>query len=491
PVPPSPDPPSPLPPYSRKPTSTFSTPFPPSTLEPTLLDSFPPALLPPPVPSFLLLNAALGKVTFASSIFGINIRRFGPQRAADGVISATGVDIFRSADMDTSPWLSIDLGSLFSVSRVMFYNRRDCCGYLGAGLEFRIGGALVSNTVTMSQIPFNQLVYKTTGSISTGAVITIELEPPVVGRYVTVQAVARGSRQQQLQVAELKVYASPAGMVRTTYLGWSWMSSRLWLGGISSNGSVLSIDDDVPASSIVDCSLMQYGAGYGNDSIVLSIRTERNEGSCCHACFTESNCVHWDYIARSQTCLLRPALAPEVLYVRQDDDRVLGTRNGVSTYIGHPNLPEGFKADNEAMWISSVPTAFVQFGHQHMWSSWQPTTFYRTFWVSQEQLLVVAEQANTNATAAGNVTIIHASTTTGTLMLIADDLAIVHLNGQEVGRTALFPGQSVMQVSGLRIGHNLIELQCQGTSGPPLVVASLVGPRGVVLLHTDHAWNWM
>ncbi|GIL60008.1 hypothetical protein Vafri_14647 [Volvox africanus] len=131
------------------------------------------------------------------------------------------------------------------------------------------------------------------------------------------------------------------------------------------------------------------------------------------------------------------------------------------------------------MWISSVPTAFVQFGHQHMWSSWQSTTFYRTFWVAQEQLVV--EQAN--ATAAANATT--------TLTLIADDMAIVRVNGQEVGKTVLFPRQSSLQVSELRTGHNLIELQCQGTEGPPSVVASLVGPRGSVLLQTDHTWNWL
>ncbi|GLI65102.1 hypothetical protein VaNZ11_008507, partial [Volvox africanus] len=49
-------------------------------------------------------TTAAGKITFASSISGNNIRHFGPQRAADASTSAAWVDISRSADFDNAPF---------------------------------------------------------------------------------------------------------------------------------------------------------------------------------------------------------------------------------------------------------------------------------------------------------------------------------------------------------------------------------------------------
>ncbi|EFJ40735.1 hypothetical protein VOLCADRAFT_99428 [Volvox carteri f. nagariensis] len=136
----------------------------------------------------------------------------------------------------------------------------------------------------------------------------------------------------------------------------------------------------------------------------------------------------------------------------------------------------------QVRWISSLPTAFVPFGQRVIASAWQSTTFYRTFWLSAEQL------QQQQAALGGVVT-----TPVLNLTIIADDLATAFVNGQEVGRTAVFPERSVLQVSNLRPGPNLVVLHCNSTGGPAVVAASLAfgGPDGSVLLQTDHTWNWL
>ncbi|EFJ40737.1 hypothetical protein VOLCADRAFT_99432 [Volvox carteri f. nagariensis] len=301
---------------------------------------------------------------------------------------------------------------LFAISRIVLYNRRDCCGEQLVNAEIRVGGALVSNSLTAAQINLNQLVRRVAGASTSGAIITVELRPPVTGRYITLQNFGNNAtaRAASLQVAELQ----------------------------------------------------QHGAGYGNSALVLATSTQPDAGACCQACFSRVDCIHWDYTPSSHTCHLRPDSGPR-LDIQMDGDRVTGSRN-------------------EVRWISSLPTAFVPFGQRVIASAWQSTTFYRTFWLSAEQL------QQQQAALGGVVT-----TPVLNLTIIADDLATAFVNGQEVGRTAVFPERSVLQVSNLRPGPNLVVLHCNSTGGLPVVAASLAfgGPDGSVLLQTDHTWNWL
>ncbi|EFJ40734.1 hypothetical protein VOLCADRAFT_99427 [Volvox carteri f. nagariensis] len=279
--------------------------------------------------------------------------------------------------------LAASYQGLFTISRIVLYNRRDCCGEQLVNAEIRVGGALVSNSLTAAQINLNQLVRRVAGASTIGAIITVQLRPPVTGRYITLQNFGNNAtaRAASLQVAELQVYGTPAGMVRTANPSSMWMGSRwLWLGGVSSSSSV------------------------------------------------------------SQS------------------------------------------SSADVRWISSLPTAFVPFGQRVIASAWQSTTFYRTFWLSAEQL------QQQQAALGGVVT-----TPVLNLTIIADDLATAFVNGQEVGRTAMFPERSVLQVSNLQPGPNLVVLHCNSTGGLPVVAASLAfgGPDGSVLLQTDHTWNWL
>ncbi|GLC64921.1 hypothetical protein PLESTF_000222000 [Pleodorina starrii] len=217
-TPPGPSPPSPPPPPPRPPS-----PSPPS----------PQPRPPPPPPPPPARNLATGKITYASSIASGNINSNGPQFATDGFIPDTGQKIFRSDTNDVNPWLCVDLGGLFTISQIVYYNRRDCCGERVVFAEFRIGGALVANNLSALQITLNELVFKMTGPSSTGAVVTINVNPPVSGRFVTMQNFG-DSTLPQLHIAELQVYGTTVAMARTSYERHLWAAARLWMGRAAS-----------------------------------------------------------------------------------------------------------------------------------------------------------------------------------------------------------------------------------------------------------------
>ncbi|GLC66226.1 hypothetical protein PLESTF_000401200 [Pleodorina starrii] len=238
------------------------------------------------------------------------------------------------------------------------------------------------------------------GPSSTASVLTIDLEPPVTGRYITLQNFGNASAVSELQISELQVYGIPAGMVRSTFLQPGWITSRLWLGW-SSN---------------------------------ISPRK--------HSPFS-----------------------------------------GVSTYVTHPRYSSasagsGFATDTYARWISSLPTAFVPFGNRVLASAWVYTSFYKT--------LLAPPAAGVDP-----ITGQQPSTLLVTLTVVADDEAVVLVNGLQVGQTTGSLVQTILQFELQAGSRNLIVLQCGGTGGPAVVVASLAGPDGSVLARTDHTWLWL
>ncbi|GLI60237.1 hypothetical protein VaNZ11_002326 [Volvox africanus] len=83
---------------------------------------------------------------------------------------------------------------------------------------------------------------KMNGSSVTGAVVTIQIDTHVTGRYISLQSFNKseelGSGRDdttaqitaRLQVSELEVYGTNAGIVRTAFGRPRWIDSRLWLG---------------------------------------------------------------------------------------------------------------------------------------------------------------------------------------------------------------------------------------------------------------------
>ncbi|GLC61732.1 hypothetical protein PLESTB_001796800 [Pleodorina starrii] len=134
-------------------------------------------------------DLALDKPAYSSSQL---YDKYGPENAVDGdsttVIKPDGsYAIFHSADNDTKPWLSIDLGSPFNISKVVLHNRLDCCGERLKNAEVRVGNTSITTTADTNKISQNKLIWKLDGSGETGEVYTIVPNSTVIGRWVTLQ----------------------------------------------------------------------------------------------------------------------------------------------------------------------------------------------------------------------------------------------------------------------------------------------------------------
>ncbi|EFJ53116.1 hypothetical protein VOLCADRAFT_86069 [Volvox carteri f. nagariensis] len=141
------------------------------------------------------LNLALNKQVYASSYYSDTT---GPTLAVNG----DKTSIFQSGFNDTTPWLSIDLGAIYSVSKIVIYNRQDCCGSRLYNAEVRVGVVPISALADGWRIPENTLVWTLGGAGTTGAVYTIKLSPPYEGRWVTLQ----NKGGDFLHITEMEVY---------------------------------------------------------------------------------------------------------------------------------------------------------------------------------------------------------------------------------------------------------------------------------------------
>ncbi|GLC38320.1 hypothetical protein PLESTF_000569900 [Pleodorina starrii] len=113
-------------------------------------------------------------------------------------------------------------------------------------------------------------------------------------------------------------------------------------------------------------------------------------------------------------------------------------------------------------------------------SAWTYTTFYKTVFVPP-----AADDDPADPTTAQQP---HLNVT---LTIVADDEAVVYLNGQQKGQTT---GSLIQTVLGLTLqagSRHLLALQCGSTGGPAVVMAILTGPDGSVLAYTDHTWLWL
>ncbi|GLC46387.1 hypothetical protein PLESTM_001865000 [Pleodorina starrii] len=140
---------------------------------------------PPPPDTNIILTTANMTVQ-SSTVLNNNNILYGPLLAIDGVIPTadSNASTYISGTPDTSPWFSIDFGELVTINRVVYYNRRDCCGDNVTGLNMRFGGSSVTRTLFVPS--FNPTFYNAAGTSSTtGAVITVNLSPPWTGRVLS------------------------------------------------------------------------------------------------------------------------------------------------------------------------------------------------------------------------------------------------------------------------------------------------------------------
>ncbi|EFJ53117.1 hypothetical protein VOLCADRAFT_86070 [Volvox carteri f. nagariensis] len=143
------------------------------------------------------VNIALNKPIYASSVFSAP---YAPSMWFTSPLCAIAVDgdkttiknqqdgtyaTFQSAEGDTTPWIAVDLGAPFLVSRVIIYNRLDCCGSQLWNAEVRIGN--MNGGTFGIPLSSNALVWTLSGGSSTGAVHQITISPRVTGRWVTLQ----------------------------------------------------------------------------------------------------------------------------------------------------------------------------------------------------------------------------------------------------------------------------------------------------------------
>ncbi|GIL67511.1 hypothetical protein Vafri_20869 [Volvox africanus] len=139
--------------------------------------------LPPPARAGIV-NLALSSRTIVASSQTTGSR---PSYAADGnngtlFHSAYPEDVGSGSESDFNPYVGLELSQLSTISKIVILNR--------PGFEYRLQNAEVrvgTNAITnrSSTVDGNAVVWKQTAT--QGSVIEISLNPPVVGRWVSLQ----------------------------------------------------------------------------------------------------------------------------------------------------------------------------------------------------------------------------------------------------------------------------------------------------------------
>ncbi|GLC40903.1 hypothetical protein PLESTM_001124300 [Pleodorina starrii] len=148
-----------------------------------------------------------GKTAYASSTYLNNYNnQFGPGNAVDG-----NTESFMHTEIaDSARWLSVDLGGLANISRIVLWNRASFSERL-ANAEMRVGTWPIRTTNDTGAVTKNPLVWQQNGGGS-GAVPAYQVvfSTPVVGRWVTVQNFRSGvaAGEAVLAVGEVEVYGN-------------------------------------------------------------------------------------------------------------------------------------------------------------------------------------------------------------------------------------------------------------------------------------------
>ncbi len=72
-------------------------------------------------------NIAQGKPTTAKDIYANNRYGSSPDKAVDGSLSARAFPHIYHSSCGKDPWWQVDLGAVFNIAKIVYYNRGDCC----------------------------------------------------------------------------------------------------------------------------------------------------------------------------------------------------------------------------------------------------------------------------------------------------------------------------------------------------------------------------
>ncbi|KXZ46010.1 hypothetical protein GPECTOR_48g442 [Gonium pectorale] len=167
-------------------------------------------------------NLALQRPAYASS----TVRPSVPQKAVDGRTYYSKINglpyIFHSNDTGSTlsgPWLSVDLGAPAMISRIVIWNRCDCCAERLQKAELRIGNVSITTApADTAQIAENPIAWKQTVSLGLCASEVVTFSTPEVGRWVTLQN-KNLDRLSYLHITELQVFGYYPGSY-SSYQGW-------------------------------------------------------------------------------------------------------------------------------------------------------------------------------------------------------------------------------------------------------------------------------
>ncbi|GIL66434.1 hypothetical protein Vafri_19942, partial [Volvox africanus] len=153
-------------------------------------------------------NLALGRPTFASSVFQQRNSIFHHMRAVDGITRYNTSNFrypqfYHSATGDKSPWISIDLGTPSVITQVVIWSR---CDTQGANFKpsLRIGNFSIQEYMDTNYLTENILVWNWTQNTAVPLCSSVYINfttTPKVGRWVVLQ-----NPGEHLQVTEIQVF---------------------------------------------------------------------------------------------------------------------------------------------------------------------------------------------------------------------------------------------------------------------------------------------
>ena len=72
-------------------------------------------------------NIAQGKPTDAKDVYQNNAYGSSPDKAVDGNLSSKSFPHIYHSACSSNPWWQVDLGSVYNIAKIVYYNRGDCC----------------------------------------------------------------------------------------------------------------------------------------------------------------------------------------------------------------------------------------------------------------------------------------------------------------------------------------------------------------------------
>ncbi|XP_035684615.1 uncharacterized protein LOC118421436 [Branchiostoma floridae] len=154
-------------------------------------------------------NVAIGKTATQSSMYK---PFYEAGKAVDGVRGtngALGSYQCNHTSRQYQPWWKVDLAGVYTVNRVSILNRGDCCGDRLRNVLVRVGPNL-----DIFQNDQCGETYTSTTPVN-GEVIVVYCNPPMSGRYVSLEL---SRRTDYLSVCEVEVYAATAQAERSTVI---------------------------------------------------------------------------------------------------------------------------------------------------------------------------------------------------------------------------------------------------------------------------------